>query len=138
MDDVFAAKLSPSGKFLWAVSAGGSGGDDVGSGIAVDNAGNSYVTGGFEGTATFGSTTLTSKGNADIFVSKLSPSGKFLWAVSAGGSGGDGGSGIAVDGSGNSYITGGFEGTATFASTTLTSKGSNDIFMAKLDSGGKL
>ena len=56
---------------LWADALGGTGNDE-GLGIGVDATGNSYVTGYFEGTATFGSVTLTSAGNRDIFVTKLS------------------------------------------------------------------
>jgi Beta-propeller repeat len=135
--EVFVAKLDSGGKFVWAVSAGGTA-SEIGNSIAVDGSGNSYITGGFEGTATFGSTTLTSKEWTDIFVAKLDSGGKFVWAVSAGGPKSDDGSSIAVDGSGNSYVTGTFWATATFGSTTLTSKGDADVFVAKLDSGGKL
>ena len=52
------------------------------------------------------------------------------WAVKAGGSAGEIGYGIAVDSSGNAYVTGTFEGTATFGSTSLTSSGGDDIFIA--------
>jgi hypothetical protein len=86
-------------------------------GIAVDASGNSYVTGGFEGTATFGSTTLESSGSQDIFVAKLDNRGNWLWAKKAGGTDSDYGYGIAVDASGNSYVTGYFySATATFGS----------------------
>ena len=129
--DIFAAKLNPSGNWLWAVKAGGTS-VDQGYGIAVDGAGNAYVTGRFEGTATFGSHTLTSTGSYDIFAARLNPSGTWQWAVKAGGTDSDTGSGIAVDGAGNAYVTGYFTGTATFGSHTLTSSGGTDIFVAKL------
>ncbi|HAZ47373.1 MAG TPA: hypothetical protein DCZ55_23685, partial [Cyanobacteria bacterium UBA11371] len=58
--------------------------------------------------------------------------GSVAWAKSFGGSGGDFGNSIATDSSGNTYTTGYFIGTVTFGSTTLTSKGSYDIFVAKL------
>ncbi len=131
---IFVAKLGPSGTFTWAASSGGTSTDN-GTSIAVDGSGNSYVTGHFNGNATFGSTTLTSKGR-DLFIAKVNASGKFAWAVSAGGTGEDRGRSIAVDSSGNSHVTGEFEGTATFGSATLTSKGSREVFVAKLDSGG--
>ncbi|HRU48088.1 MAG TPA: SBBP repeat-containing protein, partial [Candidatus Syntrophosphaera sp.] len=70
------AQLNP---WLWAKKAGGTG-SDWGYGIAVDTSGNSYVTGYFKGTATFGSTNLTSNGGYDIFVAKLDSSGNWLWA----------------------------------------------------------
>jgi hypothetical protein len=134
-EDIFIAKLDSSGKWLWAKNAGGTS-DDGGSDIAVDVNGNSYVTGHFQDTATFGSTTLTSSGSADIFIAKLDSSGNWLWTTKAGGIGDDGGSDIAVDTSGNSYVTGNFRGTVTFGSTTLTSNGDSDIFIAKLDNRG--
>ena len=133
--DIFIAKLDSSGNWLWAQNAGGTG-SDWGNGIAVDASGNSYVTGYFDSDATFGSTTLTSNGGYDIFVAKLDSSGNWLWAKNAGGTGTDWGNGIAVDASGNSYVTGYFLSTATFGDITLTSYGGTDIFIAKLDSSG--
>jgi hypothetical protein len=136
--DIFVAKLDRDGKFLWAVSAGGTS-LDWGVSVALDGSANSYVTGRFSEGATFGSTTLTSRGATDIFVGKLNRDGDFLWAVSAGGIGiHDCGHSISVDGSGNSYITGEFSGVATFGSTTLTSNGLFDVFVAKLDNRGNL
>ena len=62
------------------------------------------------------------------------------WAVKAGSSysGGysSGGGGIAVDSSGNAFVTGSFYQTVTFGSTTLTSSGKDDIFVAKISSSG--
>jgi Ca2+-binding RTX toxin-like protein len=128
---------------VWARQAGGTS-FDRGRGIAVDNSGNSYVTGVFSGTATFGpgeanETTLTSAGS-DVFVAKYDSTGALVWAKQAGGTSEDSGQGIAVDGSGNSYVTGQFDGTATFGpgeanETTLTSDGSSDVFVAKLGAG---
>ena len=120
----------------WAVSAGGAN-LDYAQHMAVDSSGNSFITGFFSGAADFGSYKLTSAGSNDIFVAKVSPAGAVLWAVSAGGTSSDTGTGIAVDAKGNSYITGGFTGTAKFGGVTLTTLGTNDIFVAKLDSAGK-
>jgi hypothetical protein len=129
-NDIFIAKLSSIGEWQWAVKAGGPGDSDSAYGIAVDPNGNAYATGYFEGTATFGSTSLTSSGGNDIFIAKLSSSGEWQWAVKAGDSSGVFGNGIAVDSSGNAYVTGHFSGTATFGSTSLTSSGGYDIFIA--------
>ncbi|MDD3577798.1 MAG: SBBP repeat-containing protein, partial [Candidatus Cloacimonetes bacterium] len=133
--DIFVAKMDSNGNWLWAKKAGGSS-YDYGYGIAVDSSGNSYVTGNFSDSAVFGSTTLTSSGDYDIFVAKIDSNGIWLWAQKAGGSNYDYGYGIAVDSSGNSYVTGYFSGSASFGSTTLTSSGYEDIFVAKIDSNG--
>jgi hypothetical protein len=130
--DVFIAKVDSGGNFLWAKRAGGTN-QDSGWGIAVDSSGNAYITGYFNGTAVFGATTLTSAGGSvDIFVAKVDSGGNFLWAKRAGGISGAGGNGIAVDSSGNAYVTGQFQGTAVFGATTLTSAGGNDVFIWKV------
>jgi hypothetical protein len=145
--DVFVAKYAHDGTLLWATSAGGSSVDEV-AGIATDPRGNSYVTGRFEGTATFGAgednrTVLNSAGSFDVFVAKYAPDGTLLWATTAGGSDFDQGLGIATDPRGNSYVTGLFAGTATFGAgddnqTVLTSAGGSDVFVAKYAPDGTL
>ncbi|MET3542304.1 Tfp pilus assembly major pilin PilA, partial [Pontibacter aydingkolensis] len=134
--DMFVARYDASGNALWAKNPTGTGTADYGRSIAVDGQGNTYVTGEFYGTATFGSTTLTSAGGADIFVAKYDPSGTVLWALRAGGTSNELGFGIAVDGSGNAYVTGYFYGTTTLGSTTLTSSGGWGMFVAKYNASG--
>jgi hypothetical protein len=136
-DDIFVAKYNNSGTIQWAQSAGGMS-DDEGNGIAVDGSGNAYVTGYFNGTATFGATSLTSAGSSDIFVAKYNSSGTLQWVRQGGGASSDGGKGITADGSGNVYVTGYFNGTSTFGTTSLTSAGSSDIFVAKYNSSGTI
>ena len=119
----------------WATPAGGVG-YDVGRAIASDSQGNLYSIGYFSGTATFGSTTLETTGDFDIYIAKLDSSGNFLWAVQAGGTDDDQGYGIAVDAAANVYVTGYYRGSAAFGSTTLTGNGMYDIFIAKLDTNG--
>ncbi len=142
--DIFVSKLDPSGNLVWAKSLGGNG-SDVGYSIAMDAAGNVYTTGYFQGTADFDpgvavANLIAPEGFADIFVSKLDASGNFVWAKGMGGSGPDFGNSIAVDASGNVYTTGNFKGTADFdpgaATANLTSSGSEDIFVSKLDASG--
>ena len=151
-NDIFVAKYNSSGDFLWVKQAGGTG-NDIGWGIAVDASGNSYVTGLFagptgglrksyvtnsftSGTANFDGTILTSAGKDDIFVAKYDASGSFQWVKQAGGISNDGGNGIVIDGSGNSYVTGYFTDTANFSGISLTSAGETDIFVVKYNSSG--
>ncbi len=133
--DIFICKLDTDGNFLWAMQAGGTD-TDTGYSIGVDSAGNSYVTGQFYGTANFGNTSFTSDGYGDIFVCKLDTDGNFLWAKQANGTSHDLGRSIAVDNEGNQYVTGRFMDSASFGATTLTSIGSSDIFVCKLDTNG--
>ena len=133
--DVFVAKLASDGTWQWATHAGATDYDQA-TAIAVDGNGNVYVTGWFDDTATFGNISLTSQGIYDLYVASLSPSGSWRWAVSAGGINNDIAYGIAVDTEGNSYVTGWFQGNATFGGILLTSEGEKDGFVAKLSSFG--
>ena len=143
--DIFVSKLNAIGTFVWAKAMGGTA-NDIGYGIAVDATGNVYTTGYFQVTADFdpntGVSNLTSAGVADIFVNKLDSSGNLAWAKAMGGTGVDVGIGFAVDATGNVYTTGYFQGTVDFDPNagvlSLTSAGSNDIFVSKLDSLGNL
>jgi hypothetical protein len=126
----------------WVTRAGVSDEDAFGGGVAVDSSGNAYVTGKFKGSADFGFTTLSSSGDTDVFVAKLDPNGIWLWAVRAGGSHRDSGSGIAVDSSGNAYVSGSIECSGEsfdFGSTMFSCDRGEyryDVFVAKLDSSG--
>ena len=149
--DVFVAKYDPAvGTWVWATSAGGTGSadSDEGLGISALADGSSIVTGYFEGTAVFGAgeaneTTLVSIGSHDVFVAKYNPDGSLAWAVSAGGTGIDEGSGVATLSDGTAVVTGPFCNAATFGlgetnEITLTSAGLNDIFVAKYNGDGTL
>jgi hypothetical protein len=141
--DVFVQKLDSSGNFIWAKSLG-SVVDDVGYSITLDASGNVYTTGYFYGFVDFdpgaGTANLTSAGLFDIFVQKLDASGNFLWARSIGSTANDVGLSIKVDASGNVYTTGYFNGAVDFdpdsGTANLTSVGSDDVFIQKLDSSG--
>ncbi|MCU0440201.1 MAG: putative Ig domain-containing protein, partial [Raineya sp.] len=140
-NDIFVSKLDASGNFVWAKSMGAGGtNDDQGKGIVVDASGNVYTTGFFQGTADFDPDTgvfnLTSAGLDEIFISKLDPSGNFVWAKSMEGTGFDQGYDIAIDASGNIYTTGFFQGAVDFnpglGVAGLNSQGGDDIFVSKL------
>src|SRR6185369_13821593 len=119
----------------WAKSFGGSGGAYAYvNGIAVDSSGNVYLGGAFQ-TANLTTPALTKIGTQDAFALKLDPSGATTWAKNFGGSGAwANGYGIAVDGTGNVYLSGTFS--ANFTTPALTKIGANDAFAIKLSSTG--
>ena len=145
--DIFVTKLDTNGKFIWATRAGGSRYDSA-EAIAIDNTGNSHITGYFKGKAAFDKTTLASKGSTtypqdDIFIAKLDPKGKWLWAKQAGSTQRDSGYGIAVDGKGAVYATGkvgdGYSSSTMafeFGTIKIYAKREADIFVTKLDAKG--
>jgi hypothetical protein len=120
---------------------GGSGGD-VGYSIAVDASGNTYVT-GTTASVNFPTTSgnqATLGGGMDVFVSKLNPSGtSLLYSVFMGGGSLDKSTGIALDSSGDAYLTGYTDSTdfpTTSGAYQLTNAGNTDAFVAKLDAAG--
>jgi hypothetical protein len=133
--DFYIVKYDALGNVLWAKSAGGTG-LDMGMGIVTNNYGNQAISGRFNSPSlTFGTTTLTCKGDHDIFIVEYDSSGNVLWAKSAGGNGLDEGICITTDKKGNIYVSGIFStSSATFDTTTLLSKGSYDIYLGKITS----
>ena len=133
--DIFVAKYTSAGDYIWAGRFGGAG-DDLAYGLAVDPSGNAVVTGAFQGTADFGGGALTSAGDFDVFVARYAAAnGDYQWASAYGGPLADSASSVAVDPSGNVLITGTFNGMASFGSA-LTSTGGADVFLAKLGPTG--
>ena len=137
----FVAKMDNNGNWLWVETFEGiyQHRDNA---IAVDDDDNVYVTGGFVGTKTFGSTVLTSFGDEDVFVVKYDANGNFLWVTQAGApdSLADRGDGITYGNDGYMYVTGEFRGKAAFGLDTLNNYGGDDkdrdCFVAKLSKDG--
>lgn len=137
--ECYIAKFNQEGVALWANHAGGPGiGGTQSNAVFVDSQYNVYITGYFDSTSTFGSTTISANGVTDIFIAKLDSSGNFLWTMRAGGPGRDNGSGISVDANGNIFITGYFSDSCDFGGTILTSNGNRDLFIAKYNNSGNL
>ncbi len=122
-------------EFLWA-KAGGSTSDDYGNSIAVDQNGNSIVTGRFTGTASFLGTNMVSSGLDEIYLMKLDSNGSRVWLKRAGGTNTDEAYSTTLDSLGNIYVAGRFASTANFGTTNLTSAGTHDMFLAKYDLNG--
>lgn len=137
--DIYISKLGAEGQFVWAKRIGGTA-INIGISICLDQQGNVYVTGQYNGTVDFdpGPNTynMTSIG-ASSFVVKLNPQGDFVWArhIAGGGSG----IGVATDSEGNVYVTGGFGGTVDFdpgAGVFNMNVANGKSFVTKLDRDG--
>ena len=142
--NIFISKLDGFGNFIWARNIGGYT-QLAGRSIAVDALENVYTTGYFDNTADFdpGPKTFnltSSTGSQDIFISKLDGAGNFVWAKSIGGKGVAYGYPIALDVSGNVYVSGFFWGTMDCdpgpGLYNLNSVGGYTIFISKLNSAG--
>jgi hypothetical protein len=142
--DAFVAVINPSGSgFVYSTFLGGES-NDKGLGIAVDSAGDAYVTGVTSSTKfplqsplqpSFGGGTLPS----DAFVTELNPTGaQLLYSTYLGGSGDDSGLAIAVDSNKNAYVTG-VTGSTNFPTANPTqaqNNGENDAFVSEISAGG--
>ena len=143
--DAFVLKMDNNGNHIWSVSYGG-GGYDYGNEIDVDSFGNIWVIGSFRNTVDFnpgsGTSDKTSSGGEDIYVLKLNFLGNFLSVQTMGGSDNDNPLSLAIDAFGFLFVTGTFEGTVDFnpgnTTTNLSSSGSTDIFLVKLNFSGGL
>jgi gliding motility-associated-like protein len=139
VNDIFIVKTNSVGIVQWVRHAGSTG-VDKGLDIAADKNGNTVVTGYFSGTATFGSQTIISAGQQDIFIAKYNASGNLLWVQRAGGSANDVGNSIKFDNFGNVVLTGEFKSTNCMFGAIMLSAINNsiDVFTAKYDSGGNV
>ncbi len=109
----------------------GSTGDDKGNSVAIDNSGNVYITG-------FTSNDLDgnkNSGRLDIFLTKFSTDGKKIWTKQYGTRDTDKGNSVAIDSSGNIYITG--YTTGNLDGNRNRRKGEKDIFLTKFSTDGK-
>jgi len=130
--DIFVVKFDSAGNHLWSKRFG-SVLSDAGFGVATDSAGNVVLTGNVRATVDFGGGPL---GGGGIFIAKLDASGNHVWSRRYGSSSTDRGYNVATDPSGNVVVIGDFSGTGNFGGTFLTSAGSEDIFVAKLNAAG--
>ncbi len=138
--DIFLAKYDANGAYVYAFGIGGA--LDGGHGIALDQSGNVYITGLFQGTIDFdpsANSALITANGTNTFLAKYDATGAYVYALSLGGNNNTA-SAVAVDASGNAYITGGFSGTTDFdpsgAIANLTPNGGSDIFLAKYSPSG--
>jgi hypothetical protein len=146
-EDIFVLKLTSLGEFAWVKTFGGEM-FDKSKGIGVDENDNVYVSGFFNGSVDFdpgiGETILTSQGGNDNFMMKINPLGGLEWARSYGTESSDVAIDLHVSNSGDSYITGTYEGTMELdfgeeiVEITTESEFSRGIFMIQLTTDGYL
>lgn len=118
--DVLTTKYDSSGTIQWQRTLGNSNGDDYGIAVAVDTSNNVYVT---------GFVTSAGSGIDDYLIAKYNSSGTIQWQRVLGGVNSEYGQGIAVDASGNVYVTGYTNGGGS---------GGYDILTAKYDTNGSI
>ncbi|MDP1801751.1 MAG: T9SS type A sorting domain-containing protein [Bacteroidota bacterium] len=142
--DIFFSGFAPNGNFVWGKGIG-SATDDEPRSIAIDNAGELVMTGGFSQTTDFdpgpGFGFLNCSGAYDIFLAKYNSSGAYIFANKIGAAGGDHAMSLCVDAANNYIISGDFSGTvdfdpATFSTVNLIASGPYDGFVAKYNSLG--
>lgn len=130
-DDVFLMKLNgATGAPTWGKRFGDAA-DQRASAVAVDTAGNTSLTGTFDGTLAFGAATVGATGT-DVFVARFDGAGNnaCAYAIDVGGSATAGS--IAVDASGNAVVAGLFSSTAVMnAGPAVSSVGGADMFLGK-------
>lgn len=135
--DIFMARFDENGDCLWAIDGGGSG-EDAGVAVSVAPNGDILLVGWYSAVATIAGSTLTSQGYADGFVARFDANGNGIWCRSFGGTSWDNGYGVALDNTGNVYITGRYTTSATFDGLTVSGTGDADLFVAKYDPNGEL
>ena len=139
--NVFVAKWNSEGDLLWGKQFGGTANVEN-SGIALDNSGNVYSTGLFQGTIDFdpssGINNLTATGGYNIYLSKLDANGNFIAAGRIGGTNGNFSKGLSVDNSGMAHVVGYYfgntdfdPGLGTYNIISVGSAATTDAFTAK-------
>ncbi len=143
--DAFVGRYDQNGSYVWAKQLGNyfNSAGAIATCIKKDAAGNTYVTGYYNGSVDFdpsaASAFLTPTLYNDLFFAKYDVNGNYIFAKSIGGNADDVGTSLALDASGNIYITGYFCFTVDFdpspATATLVGV-NNEIFIAKYDANG--
>jgi hypothetical protein len=143
-NDGFVQKLDANGNFIWVKQIIGTD-YKIPYSMATDASGNIYTSGYFKGTVDFNPDkklkyNLTSFGDYDGFILKLTGNGNFVWAKQIGGTAQEGIYSLTLDPFGNLYTTGYFYGTADFnpgsGTFNMTPAGGDDAFILKLDLSG--
>lgn len=133
------SRVGMNGAPSWTVTMANAGGMAYSAvrGIASDSKGNVFIVGEFRGSTTGNNVNMNNAGGVDAFLAKLDPAGTTLWAKAFGNASSQFALGVAVDAKGNVVIAGRMEGAVDFGGGTRTGGGSDDLFVAEFDNGGK-
>ncbi|WP_437735263.1 serine/threonine-protein kinase [Sorangium sp. So ce1335] len=135
--DIFLARLDTDGNTRWSTRLGDPA-EQIAYGLGLDASGNIVLMGAFEGAINIGGERLTSAGDMDVFVAGFDADGRPRWSRRFGGPEHDIAWRAVVDAAGDVTIAGGFRGTLAVEGRRLTSAGGVDLFVARLDAGGRL
>lgn len=133
--DALLCHYDAAGKLLWS-RAGQGPGVDYGLGVATDGKGNAYLTGEFSEGFSLGGKSLRSRGSTDVYAAKFDTEGALVWLKQSGGNGSDNAYVDVMDGRGGLLVAGAYAGTQQLDHLALTSKGSGDAYVARLDLEG--
>lgn len=134
------AKMNSSGQFQWARTFGNLPWDPSHSkyierdiAVCTDDIGGVYITGGYDNTRSFGTTSLTSLGGTDAFLLKYDTSGTFQWVTNVGSSKDDWGNGVCSDKHGHVYVTGEHRDSLFMDTVIVRNYNKRDAFLFKVD-----
>lgn len=134
--DVFVAKFSTAGSFVWNATYGDAA-DQFGLDVASDSLGSVILLGTYAGTISFDvGSQLTAADMGDIFVAKLGSAKAYIWSQSFGATGDQTATRAAVDGDDNIAFTGRTTGQVDYGGGPLAGGGAVDIPVVKLDRDG--
>lgn len=133
--DIFVLKLDAAGGLIWGRGFGGAG-DQFGSSVAVDGAGNVLVAGSFAGELDFGGPLLSAAGSYDAFVVKLDSSGNHAWSKKFGDATYQTGRGVAVDHDDDVLFSAQIDGVVDFGGGPVATTGGRDACVAKFSASG--
>jgi hypothetical protein len=134
--DLLLGKFDAQGNLIWGNHFGGTGDEVPGTELAVDAAGNMFLSGIYWAATNLGGGSRGIVGAPDFFIAKYSGAGNWVWDIEAGSADDDRGYGIALDGSGNVYACGTFSNTISLSGQPLVSAGGSDAWLAKYSNDG--
>jgi hypothetical protein len=131
-EDVFLARLDPDGNHRWSLTFGDAL-DQKALGVSVDAAGNALIAGSYAGDIDFSvNPPLAAGSGLNVFIAKLDPEGKSIWARGLGGSGDQIGAAVVADRLGAAWVIGSYAGDIDFGGGPIQTAGATDAFLLKL------